>query len=115
MTKLLTKIGRIMSSMFSTSLRSGSTVVINGVTYSGTNVSIVNGKVVVDGATQDQQLIGVVNVVVNGDANEVNTVSGDVSINGSVGSVSSVSGDVNVRGGVTGSVSTVSGDIIGSK
>jgi hypothetical protein len=59
MTKLLTKIGRIMSSMFSTSLRSGSTVVINGVTYSGTNVSIVNGKVVVDGATQDQQLVGV--------------------------------------------------------
>ena len=96
-------------------MNSSSTVTINGVTYSGDNVSIVGGRIIVEGKEQSQQIVNhLINVQVNGDVHEVNSVSGDISINGSVGSVSSVSGDVNVRGGVTGSVSTVSGDSIDS-
>ena len=114
MKRVLRRLGKVMNKLFEASMKmnSSSTVTINGVTYSGNSVSIINGKIVVDGEMKDQQLSNmIVNVVVNGDANEVSTVSGDISVNGNVNSVSSVSGDVNVRGGVNGSVSTVSGDI----
>ena len=33
-----------------------STIKINGVTYSGTNVSIINGKVTIDGVTQGKDV-----------------------------------------------------------
>lgn len=105
----------------------GKTVVISG---SGRNVSIINGRVFIDGVEMksDEKVI-YRDVVINGDpksvmtqsgsirvngnvTGDVSSTSGDVEISGSVeGNVHTTSGDVRVRGGIQGSVSTVSGDI----
>lgn len=104
--KIWNKLMRIISG-------GNSTVTINGVTYTGSNVSIVNGKVVVDGNNQEQALIGPISVVVNGDVAEVETMSGDVTIHGNVsGDVTTMSGNV-VAKAIAGSVETMSGNIVG--
>jgi hypothetical protein len=90
-----------------------STVQINGVTYEGNNVSIVNGKVVVDGKTQEQALIGNIEVIVHGNPDVVESMSGDVTVHGNIaGSVNTMSGNV-VAKAIGGSVSTMSGNIVG--
>jgi hypothetical protein len=110
-----------------TSGKSMGTVSIDGVVVaSGKNVSVVNGKVMVDGkdVTPESKTI---HIVVNGDVNElsvdacstvqvrgntnkISTVSGDIECGDVSGSVSSVSGDIQC-GTVGGSVSSISGDI----
>jgi hypothetical protein len=104
-----------------------STVTINGISYNGNNVKIINGKVIVDGKdmTPDAKNITIHvegdisklsvdicdSLSVTGNVNELSTVSGDVSIGGSVGqNVKTVSGDVKC-GNIAGKVTTVSGDI----
>lgn len=107
---------------------SGGSVKINGVQYAGKNISIQDGKVFVDGNERDQELNEkVVNVSVEGAAEHVSTVSGNISISGNVscsvnttsggiecnnilGDVTTVSGDIDC-GDVYGNVKTVSGDI----
>lgn len=106
---------------------SNSTVTINGVSYVGNNVKIINGKVIVDGKdmTPDAKNITIhvdgdissLNVdiceklSITGNVNNVKTVSGDVNIGGNVGeNVKTVSGDVKC-GNISGKVTTVSGDI----
>jgi hypothetical protein len=88
--------------------RSGST--INGVAYVGNSVSIVDGKVIVDGREQEGTLEQVVNIQVQGNVEELSTVSGDVRVAGDVGSLRTTSGDVHCAS-VKGSVETVSGDV----
>jgi len=100
---------------------------INGVSYHGNNVTIINGKVLIDGKDQtpnekeinitvhaniDTLKVDVCQTVrVAGQVGSVSTVSGDIKIAGDVdGSVSTISGDVEC-GNVAGSVSTVSGDV----
>lgn len=108
------------------SMKSGN-VTINGKTYSGNNIIISNGKVIVDGAEQSEVLEHNIVVNVTGDVQSLETTSGDVNVIGGVsniqttsgdvqcesvsGDVKTVSGDVNVRGNVAGNVKTVSGDI----
>lgn len=82
---------------------------INGVTYSGRNISIQNGIVNVDGDVKTQTLVGPVNVVVNGNVERLTSETGKVTAN-DVGSISTGSGDV-VCKSVSGSVSTGSGDV----
>jgi hypothetical protein len=81
------------------------------VSSSSKNVSIVNGKVIVDGQTIDLE-DKVINVEITGN---VDLLSADVctkiTVNGEVGTVKTMSGDVEVSGKVTGSVSTMSGDV----
>lgn len=106
---------------------SNSTVKINGVSYNGNNVTIINGKVIVDGKdmTPDAKNITIhvdgdisklsVDICdklsVTGNVNDLSTVSGDVSVGGNVGqNVKTVSGDVKC-GNIAGKVTTVSGDI----
>lgn len=103
-------------------------ITINGktITSSG-NIIVSNGRVIVGGTDvtpEGKEIIIVVNgnvdklevdacskVTITGNANNVKTVSGDIEIQGAVsGSVSSVSGDVDC-GDIKGSVSTISGDI----
>lgn len=88
-----------------------STVQINGVTYTGQNVTINNDKVVVDGVVQKQSLAGPITVTVHGSCESLSTTSGDVYVNGNSGSVTSVSGDIDVVGNVEGAIKTVSGDV----
>lgn len=85
-------------------------VTIDGRTFTGRSVSIVNGKVIVDGKEQDGQLVGPVSVTVNGDVEVLDNPTGTVSVTGSVGAVKTMSGDVTC-GTIGGSVSTMSGDI----
>ena len=84
---------------------------INGKTYSGNNIIISNGKVIVDGAEQSEVLEHNIVVNVTGDVQSLETTSGDVQCESVSGDVKTVSGDVNVRGNVAGNVKTVSGDI----
>lgn len=105
-----------------------STIVVNGVSITGRNVTIRNGKVTVDGKdiTPDAKEINIsVNgnidrleadacqkISVTGDVGGVKTVSGDVDVSGDIkGSVQTISGDVDCGGPIGGSVSTVSGDV----
>lgn len=89
-----------------------SSITINGVTCSGTNVSVIDGVVYIDGVRQgdaipDQRI----EIVVNGDAHEIETSSGNVTVKGIASSVSTQSGDVTIYDQVQGSVSTMSGSV----
>lgn len=91
-------------------LTSGSRVTINGVEYTGRNVSIVNGRVIVDGKEQDQALQHPISVAVMGNVTNIDLASGKVEISGSAGAVTTASGDVHC-GNVAGNVETMSGDV----
>lgn len=88
------------------------TVVINGVIIQGgRNVSIVNGKITVDGkdVTPDAKEIS---IVVNGAVERLDVdACRTVSVTGDVGNVKTMSGDVDVSGDVKGSVQTMSGSV----
>lgn len=88
-----------------------STVQINGISYTGKNVTINGDKVVVDGVIQTQSLAGPITVTVQGSCDSVSTASGDIYINGNSGRVTATSGDIDVIGNVEGSIQTVSGDV----
>ena len=104
-----------------------SNVRINGVSYNGNNVTIINGKVIVDGKDMTPDAKNIIihvdgdisklsvdicdKLSVTGNVTDLSTVSGDVTIGGSVGqNVKTVSGDVKC-GNIAGKVTTVSGDI----
>lgn len=89
---------------------SGSRVTIDGRTFSGKSISIVGDKVVVDGVEQDGTLVGPISVVVNGNADSVETTSGKVEVTGSVGRIKTMSGSVRCAD-VSGDVGTMSGDV----
>jgi hypothetical protein len=88
----------------------GSTVTIDGRTFSGNSISIVNDRVIIDGVEQDGALVGPISITVNGNAESVETVSGSVEVSGSVGRIKTMSGDVEC-GDVHGDVGTMSGDV----
>lgn len=104
---------------------------INGVnisgSFSGRSMTIINGKVIIDGqdVTPESKNISIevhgnvgqlsadscLKITVNGDAGSVKTQSGDVDVAGYVeGSIQTMSGDVDC-GNVSGSISTMSGDV----
>lgn len=103
---------------------------INGKSYSGNNINIVNGKVMIDGKVQDlEKDLPEINIVITGDiqnmeidscktievqgnVKKIQTTSGDVIVKGNVeGDVTTMSGDLEVEGNVSGSAKTMSGDI----
>lgn len=102
-----------------------STISINGQDYSGRNIVIRNGNVIIDGrkVTSEDKVINIVvtgdiqdltvdscdSVTVHGNVNSLQTTSGDVSCH-NVGDVKTVSGDVEAQV-IEGNVRTVSGDI----
>lgn len=106
------------------------TIRINGTTIvtEGSNISVVNGSVTVDGKRLDIKDMPVINIAVEGDLKEINadacnrievkgnvtgsvkTMSGDVDCGDIGGNVQTMSGDVDAQT-IGGSVSTMSGDI----
>lgn len=105
-----------------------STIIINGVTYTGNNIQIVNNNVIIDG---ESNIISapVINIEITGDLGslkchnaeriqitgsvlkDVNTHNGNVSVQGSVvGNVQTHNGTVN-SGTIQGSVTTRNGNI----
>lgn len=88
------------------------TVTVNGRTISSKgNISISNGKIVIDGidVTPDSKEI---NITVNGNVEKLEVDACEkVSIVGKVDNVKTMSGDVDIEGDVSGNVSTMSGDV----
>lgn len=90
-------------------------VLINGTSIniqSGRNVTIANGRVLVDGRDVTPGESGpVIQVEIHGDVNRLDVeVCEAITIHGAVGSVKSQCGDVTC-GPVSGSVQTMSGDV----
>lgn len=98
--------------LFGSVAATSGTVVVNGQVFHGSSVSVVNGRVFVDG----KEATGTtpspkINIVVNGDINTLRVDCCDsVQVTGSVGSLATTSGDIEC-GAVTGDVTSVSGDV----
>lgn len=108
------------------------TITVNGSSYSGSNVSIIDGVVTVDGVIQKQKISHLVNVTIAGDVERVENTAGDVFIRGNVtgnvktvsgsvecadigNDVQTISGNVTASGSINGNVKTISGDIKSKK
>lgn len=91
-------------------MKSGGRIVIDGREFTGNNISIVKGKVTVDGVVQDGQLVGDVKIDVYGDVVKLDAGSGNVTVSGTCEQVSTMSGDVQC-GDVHGNIKTMSGDV----
>ena len=95
-------------------------ITINGQTFSGNNVSVVNGKVIIDG--KEQELAGdekVLNITINGNCGDVELSQGDITVNGNVnGKVYNDQGSIkcgDVGGNVTNNQGSIRcGDIKGN-
>jgi predicted ThiF/HesA family dinucleotide-utilizing enzyme len=87
-----------------------SSVNINGVVYSGRNIQVNGGRVMIDGHdyTPDSKII---NIEVNGNIGELKVdACAKLTVVGRVDKLSTMSGDVNC-GEVGGNVKTMSGDV----
>lgn len=99
--------------------RSFNNVIINGQTIScsGSNITIANNKVIVDGKIIQSDIGNNAEVIINGDVNKIDC-SGSVEVHGNCGSIDcsgscKVDGDVNGNIDASGSVTcgNVAGDI----
>lgn len=104
---------------FNTNLESGSSVTINGKTYKGKNVSIINGTVFIDGVKQEDSKIKstTINVVVNGNTKNVEA-GGAITVNGEVDGKLDAGSSIKVTGNVKGNLDAgssikVDGDVKG--
>lgn len=83
---------------------------------SGKSVSVINGKVIVDGkeiTDLSNSGIPAITIIVEGNTNSIEVdVANTVTVHGNAEKVSSVSGDIHISGHISGTVSSVSGDIL---
>lgn len=95
-----------MTTIFSTN----GSVTVNGVTYKGNNISIKNGKVIIDGKTVSEETQLTINV--EGNVTDLQMGSGDLNIQGNVdGKVAVDSGNIQIGGNVIGNVKSNCGNI----
>jgi len=102
-------------------------VTINGVTYTGKFLSINGSSITIDGVTittgdsktvnieiqsnfEDLSIDHVNQIIINGNARDVHSMSGSISVKGHVNDVETTSGSVTC-GDVRGNVSAVSGSV----
>lgn len=87
------------------------TISVNGKTYSGNSVSVVNGNVFVDGKKAEPSKQPIVSIIIEGQVDKLSVDSCDSLIaKGNVGSLKTMSGDIEC-GNVLGNVKTMSGDV----
>lgn len=89
------------------------TCTINGKTYKGNNISIIDGVIYIDGKIADKSnasLNTTIIVKITGNVDSISTESGDVEVTGHAGKISTGSGDVST-GNCAGAISTGSGDV----
>lgn len=107
---ILTTIYNWIKKLMKIKMKSGS-VTIKKTKYVGTNISIINGVVQVDGVVQQQSLIGDIDVVINGEVSWIESGSGSVVVHGNCTNyIQSGSGDIKC-GDVSGNIQTGSGSI----
>lgn len=104
-----------------------SSIIINGKSYNGNNITIKNGDIIIDGNNIEIDSKNI-NIIVNGDidklditscnsleikgdVNSIKTTSGDINCGNIKGDVNTISGDIKVDGNIYGNTKTVSGDI----
>jgi hypothetical protein len=100
----------LLKDIFRALLKAGSSITIDGRSFSGTSVTINGDQVFVDGVLQDGKLVGPISISITGDVDRLDCTVGKVEVNGTVGDVKTMSGDVDC-GAVTGGVTTMSGDV----
>lgn len=86
-------------------------ITINGNTYSGNNVVISNGKVIIDGKdfTPETKII---NIHVEGNIDELKVDNcNKLLVNGNAKNIKTQSGSVEVSGAVSGDIRTISGSV----
>ena len=89
-----------------------SSININGITYTGKNVSVSGNKVLIDEKEVTPKDTLKVNIIVEGNVDTLDIdVAKKIAVEGTVGSVITTSGDVNIKGNVTGGVKTTSGTV----
>ena len=86
-------------------------IVVNGVNYSGNNVTIFGDKVLVNGKQVDLKGQLKVEIIVHADDATISTESGTVTVNGNTKNIKTMSGNVSTQGYVEGNISTMSGDV----
>lgn len=89
------------------------TVTINGVTITGgRNISVINGKIKVDGKDYTPADAKEINIVINGNVDKLEVDACDkVTVTGDVSTLKTMSGDVDITGDVKGDIKTMSGDV----
>ena len=103
---------KVKRELASVHLKGTNVITINGKSYTGNNITVVNDEVYIDDVKQDVIESKIINIIINGDVDNVSTVSGDIVIKGNArNTVTSTSGDIEICGNVEGSVNTVSGDV----
>jgi hypothetical protein len=87
---------------------------INGKTYKGNNISMNNGKILIDGkAVEGHEDEKVINVTVNGNINSLAIDDcEEIKITGECGAVTSKNGNIVVKGNVTGDAISKNGNIV---
>lgn len=89
-------------------IKGNANTVINGKSFSGRNIQVSNGEVIIDGI-KVMDADAEVNIEVHGDVDKISNETGTVKAN-HAGSINTMSGDVEC-GDVSGSVGTMSGDV----
>lgn len=99
--------------IFSKGTLGSGNVTINGrqIAYSGGSISVINGKVIIDGRAVDAGNAPVISIVVEGNAGEVSGEFTEITVLGDADNVKNMSGSVEIRGDVAGNVKTMSGDV----
>ncbi len=88
-----------------------SSITINGKSYVGKSVTIVNGKVIVNGNEVTPEDSKTITINVEGDIDELNVDACEkITVKGNVKNIQTSSGDIDC-GNVTGGIQTSSGDI----
>ena len=89
-------------------------IIINGRKFSGSNVTVAGGKIIIDGKEQNASDYEekIINIVIDADVNEVSSDCGNITVNGTVNkNVKTVNGSIDISGDVGGDVKTTNGDV----
>lgn len=105
------KLPSFVTDLMNKSKASKSTIIVNGETFEGNNVSVINGEVIVDGKKVVFPDRKEVIITVTGDIGNLQAGRCRLEVGGSVGNVSVSQGAVVVEGDVKGEVNLSQGDL----
>lgn len=88
-----------------------SKIVVNGHSVVGRNVTVLNGKVIVDGKKVDIPDAKEIIINIEGDLGSLQIDAGDVTVQGSTGDITSGAGNVIVGQDVKGSIKVEAGNV----
>lgn len=98
--------------------KSKSTIQINGVSYSGNNITVESDKIIIDGktiilASELPSLKPIINI--SGNVESVSTTSGEITVVQNANNVSSTNGNIRIHGNVSHTVKSTNGNISANK